>query len=137
MSGGARQKSTDDYKDFLISGKSSTELTEADKENIIFATGARGIENKEALVKSDWKPVKAGSRIDGEFTLRGEVGRFCDSCVPQPAISPSLIILHSPQSLHSFSSFPVLNLEPSPEHAHHPSGAQLDGCRAVRGSIHR
>lgn len=29
----------------------------AELQNVIFATGARGIENKEALIKTDWPPV--------------------------------------------------------------------------------
>ena len=44
-------------QEFLMSGKSSTELTEKDKENMIFATGARGIENKEALIKTVRSPA--------------------------------------------------------------------------------
>jgi hypothetical protein len=67
-----RQMGTQDYFAELAKGKSSEELTEAEKENIIFATGARGIENKEALVKNDWKPCQAGTRIDGEFSIQGE-----------------------------------------------------------------
>jgi len=71
MAGDAEMRTTDDYKDFLMSGRASDELTDKDKENMIFATGARGIENKEALIKTDWKPCAAGSRIDGEFEMRG------------------------------------------------------------------
>jgi len=66
-----RQKNTDDYKDFLMSGKSNDAMTEKDMENVIFATGAKGFDNSEILQKQDWKPCKAGFRIDGEFEIVG------------------------------------------------------------------
>ena len=58
MEGIARQKNTDDYKDFLMSGRSNDDMTASDMENVIFATGAQGYDNSELLKKSDWKPCK-------------------------------------------------------------------------------
>jgi hypothetical protein len=50
-----------------MSGKASDELTEKDKENMIFATGARGIENKEALIKTVRSAAHPHSIQCGEF----------------------------------------------------------------------
>jgi len=71
LSGEKRQVNTDDYKDFLMSGKSNDAMTNKDMENVIFATGAKGFDNSEQLKKGDWKPCKGGFRIDGEFEIVG------------------------------------------------------------------
>ena len=42
LSGEKRQVNTDDYKDFLMSGKNNDAMTDKDMENVIFATGAKG-----------------------------------------------------------------------------------------------
>ncbi|EKX38154.1 hypothetical protein GUITHDRAFT_154778 [Guillardia theta CCMP2712] len=72
LNNGKRQKDTDDYKSLLNKGVTSETLNEDELENVIFATGAKGIDNTEILKKNDWKPVKAGFRIDGEFEIMGQ-----------------------------------------------------------------
>eukprot|EP00802_Teleaulax_amphioxeia_P003480 Tamp_03483.p2 GENE.Tamp_03483~~Tamp_03483.p2 ORF type:complete len:387 (+),score=97.97 Tamp_03483:39-1163(+) len=72
MGAEVRQKNTDDYKDFLSTGRSNDAMTSKDMENVIFATGAQGYDNSEILKKNDWKPCKAGFRIDGEFEIVGD-----------------------------------------------------------------
>jgi len=66
-----RQKDAGDYKSYLQSGAKANELTDKELENVIFATGAKGFDNTEILKKDDWSQVQAGSRIDGEFEIKG------------------------------------------------------------------
>eukprot|EP00287_Rhodomonas_sp_CCMP768_P021993 CAMPEP_0202809952 /NCGR_PEP_ID=MMETSP1389-20130828/2158_1 /ASSEMBLY_ACC=CAM_ASM_000865 /TAXON_ID=302021 /ORGANISM="Rhodomonas sp., Strain CCMP768" /LENGTH=361 /DNA_ID=CAMNT_0049480707 /DNA_START=10 /DNA_END=1095 /DNA_ORIENTATION=+ len=68
VGGEKRQSHSDDYKSFLDTGKTEAD---PDNSNVIFATGAKGIDNSEILKKTDWKPCVAGTRIDGEFEVRG------------------------------------------------------------------
>mmetsp|Transcript_13656 Transcript_13656/g.21537 ORF Transcript_13656/g.21537 Transcript_13656/m.21537 type:complete len:375 (-) Transcript_13656:198-1322(-) len=68
VGGDKRQSHSDDYKAFLDTGKTQAD---PDNSNVIFATGAKGVDNTELLIKEDWKPCEAGTRIDGEFEIKG------------------------------------------------------------------
>jgi hypothetical protein len=85
-----RQKNTDDYKNFLSTGRSNEQMTAKDMENVIFATGAQGFDNSEILKKSDWKPCKAGFRIDGEFEIVGD-GMVTIALEPNSMVSEQYI----------------------------------------------